>query len=35
MATLARHAVDMCWAPEEVKAAIREEIEAVVKQYFV
>lgn len=33
MAILARNAVYMCWAPQEVKAAILAEIEAVVATY--
>lgn len=35
MAILARNAVDMSWAPEDVKAAIRKEIDAVVAKYSV
>lgn len=34
MATLARHAVDMCWAPEVVRKEIRDEIEMVVAKYL-
>jgi adenosine deaminase len=34
MAQLARDSVDMCWAPESVREAIRAEIDAVVSKYL-
>lgn len=34
MVTLAQNAVDMCWAPEEVRREIRKEIEIVATRYL-